>query len=369
MKTLHFLPAILWWMILTLSPSGKWDHLLRERLAGFYRRQIGLGGDYEALLKPILIPAVCQQHNRALSAHPTLVGSDWDWWNVQYSLEQLRSYGLQPELKTYYVYMSSPRSIQVEMVRPPPIQPGSRKTPGRGRSISRMWWWVITPTRARRGHGDLVYVNYGRLEDYDQLAQLGVSVQGRSPSPAMARIFRGVKNRWRTEHGAIGLSCSPDPADDGYLKGPVYPYGPWRPADGIQRGTVLYLFNYAGDPLTPRMGSHEQAHRLDPRRRITCRMPCRPRPCRIAKRTPLLAAMGGPEVPAGWQGGLPFTYHLGPGPARVHLKLDIDYQIKPIWDIVVKIPGSKYPDQWVVLGAHRDGWTYGRAIATAVMWL
>ena len=206
---------------------------------------------------------------------------------------------------------------------------------------------------------DLVYVNYGVPEDYAKLAELGVDVQGKIAIARYGKVFRGVKNKVASEHGAAGLILFSDPASDGYVKGPVYPNGPWRPADGIERGTTLYLFNYAGDPLTPGWAATEKAHRLDPADAYNLPHAVPTTPLSYGEAEPLLAAMGGPEVPEGWQGGLPFTYHVGPGPAKVHLKLDIEYRIKPVWDIVVKFPGSKYPDQWVVLGTHRDGWTYG----------
>lgn len=360
MKHARFFLALLIVMIFTISPVGQTEPSAAERLDGFTTDKSAWELEYEALLKAIPDPAVCQQHNRTLTVHPTLVGSDWDWWNVQYSMEQLRSYGLQPELKTYYVYMSLPRSIQVEMVAPTSYTVKTKESP---------WPWqeyfddVVVGYNAYSAPGDvtaeLVYVNFGRPEDYDQLAQLGVSVEGKIAIARYGKVFRGVKTKVAAEHGVAGLILFSDPADDGYLKGPVYPDGPWRPADGIQRGTVMYLFTYPGDPLTPGWAATEKAHRLDPKQAGNLPHVVPTTPLAYGEAAPLLAAMGGPEVPPGWQGGLPFTYHVGPGPARVHLKLDIDYQIKPVWDIVVKIPGTKYPDQWVVLGAHRDGWTYG----------
>ncbi len=329
-------------------------------IPGFTADKSAWERDYEALLKTIPNPAVCQQNSIALTEHPTLVGSDWDWWNVQYSLEQLRSYGLEPELKTYYVYMSEPKNIQVELVAPTFYTAKTKENP---------WPWqqhfedVVVGYNAYSPSGDvtadLVYVNYGVPEDYARLEELGVDVRGKIAVARYGKVFRGVKNKVAAEHGAVGLILFSDPADDGYVKGPVYPNGPWRPADGIQRGSTMYLFNYAGDPLTPGWAATDKAYRIDPEDAQNLPHAVPTTPLSYGEAEPLLRAMGGPAVPAEWQGGLPFTYHLGPGPAKVHLKLEIEYTIKPIWDIVVTIPGSKYPDQWVVLGAHRDGWTYG----------
>jgi N-acetylated-alpha-linked acidic dipeptidase len=329
-------------------------------IAGFTSDKAAWERQYEALLKTIPDPAVCQRHSVALTEHPTLVGSDWDWWNVQYSLEKLRSYGLNPELKTYYVYMPSPKTVQVEMIAPTSYL---AKTKENGWPWQKYFDDVVVGYNAYSPSGDLtaelVYVNYGVPEDYDQLAKMGVDVSGKIAIARYGKVYRGVKNKVAHEHGAAGLILFSDPSDDGYIKGPVYPDGPWRPADGIQRGTLTYLFDYAGDPLTPGWAATENALRLSPDDATNLPHAVPTTPLAYGEAEPLLKAIGGPEAPAGWQGGLPFTYHVGPGPAKIRLKLDIAYEIKPIWDIVVRIEGSKYPDQWVVLGAHRDGWTYG----------
>lgn len=331
-----------------------------QPIAGFTSEKTVWERQYEALLKAIPDPLMCQQHSIALTEHPTLLGSDWDWWNVQYSLEQLRSYGLHPELKTYYVYMSLPQSIQVEMIAPTSY---TAKTKEDGWLWQRYFDDVVVGYNAYSPSGDvtaeLVYVNYGVPEDYAQLAKMGIDITGKIAIARYGKVYRGVKNKVAHEHGAAGLILFSDPSDDGYVKGPVYPDGPWRPADGIQRGTLTYLFNYPGDPLTPGWAATENASRLTPDNAPSLPHAVPTTPLAYREAEPLLRAIGGPEAPADWQGGLPFTYHVGAGPAKVHLKLDIAYEVRPIWDIIVKIEGSKYPDQWVVLGAHRDGWTYG----------
>jgi len=350
---------------------GAPDAPTAERIAGFTADKSAWERDWEARLQALPDPANCRKNSIALTEHPSLVGSDWDWRNVEYSLAELRSYGLEPELKTYTVYMSLLRSVQVEMVAPDTYA---------ARTKENAWPWqghfedVVDGYVAYSPWGevtaDLVYVNYGRPEDYAKLAEMGVDVAGKIAIARYGKVFRGVKNQVANEHGAAGLILYSDPAADGFIQGPVYPDGPWRPADGIERGTTLYLFNYAGDPLTPGWAATEKAHRLDPADAYNIPHAVPTTPLSYGDAAKLLQAIGGPEAPVEWQGGLkdarwadyggtPFTYHVGPGPARVHLKLDIEYQIKPVWDIVVKFPGSKYPDQWVVLGTHRDGWTYG----------
>ncbi len=335
-------------------------HQSSSQITGFSSDKSAWERAYEAWLKAIPDPNICRQHSLALTEHPTLVGSDWDWWNVQYSLEKLRSYGLDPELKTYYVYMSLPRSVQVEMVAPTSY---TAKTKENGWPWQKYFDDVVVGYNAYSPSGDvtaeLVYVNYGVPEDYVQLANMGIDVTGKIAIARYGKVYRGVKNKVAHEHGAVGLILFSDPSDDGYVKGPVYPNGPWRPADGIQRGTLTYLFDYPGDPLTPGWAATENAPRLTPESAPNLPHAVPTVPLAYGEAEPLLKAMAGPAAPADWQGGLPFTYHLGPGPAKVHLKLDIGYEIKPIWDIIVTIKGSKYPDQWVVLGTHRDGWTYG----------
>lgn len=331
-----------------------------QRIMGFTADKSAWEREYETLFQAIPDPDVAKEHSIALTEHPTLVGTDWNWWNVQYSMEKLREYGLDPELVTYNIYLSVPKSISVEMVEPAQY---TAKVKENG------WPWqnhfedVVVGYNAYSPAGEvtaeLVYVNYGVPEDYAKLAEMGVDVRGKIAIARYGRVFRGVKHKVAYEHGAAGLIMFSDPADDGYVRGPVYPDGPWRPADGIQRGSILYIFNYVGDPLTPGWASTEKAHRLNPEDADALPREVLATPLAYGEAAPLLEAMGGPEAPEAWQGGLPFTYHVGPGPAKVHMKLDIDYQIVPIWNIIVKIPGAKYPDQVVVAGAHRDGWTYG----------
>jgi N-acetylated-alpha-linked acidic dipeptidase len=355
--TVAVLTAMLWQPI-AVTPTRADD----PRIPGFTTEKSAWEREYEDLFQAIPDPAVAQAHSVALTSHPTLVSTPGDWQNVEYSMQQLRDYGLDPELVTYDVYISIVNGVSVEMTAPTPYTAQVKEI---GYPWHENFEDVVVGYNAYSPAGDvtaeLVYVNYGVPEDYALLAEMGVDVQGKIAIARYGRVFRGVKAKVASEHGAAGLILFSDPADDGYLIGPVYPDGPWRPADGIQRGSILYIFDYVGDPLTPGWASTEKAHRLDPADATNLPRGVPTTPLAYGEAAPLLEAMGGLEAPAGWQGGLPFTYHLGPGPATVHLDLDIDYEIEPIWNIIVTIPGAKYPDQWVIAGAHRDGWTYGTA--------
>jgi N-acetylated-alpha-linked acidic dipeptidase len=204
----------------------------------------------------------------------------------------------------------------------------------------------------------VVYANYGRPEDFKALEDMGIDVRGKIVLVRYGQNFRGVKAHLAEQRGAAGVVIYSDPKDDGFVKGPVYPNGPFRPADGIQRGSIQYLFYYPGDPLTPGAPSVPGTDRLDPSQAAD--LPHIPTtPISYSEAEPLLRALGGPEAPKEFQGGLGFTYHVGPGPTAVHLDLDIDYGQAPINDAFAVIKGTKHPDQLVIVGGHQDAWTYG----------
>jgi N-acetylated-alpha-linked acidic dipeptidase len=206
--------------------------------------------------------------------------------------------------------------------------------------------------------GEVVYANYGLPEDYAELDRLGVSVAGKIVLVRYGKSFRGVKVHVAEDHGARGVLIYSDPADDGFGQGPVYPAGPWRPADSIQRGSIQYLWEYPGDPLTPDKASVPGTKRLDPSEATDlAKIPSNP--ISYGDAQPLLQNLAGPEGPAGFQGGLGFTYHVGPGPTEAHMKLDIGYETEPVTDVVATIRGTRHPEQAVVVGGHSDAWTYG----------
>ena len=206
--------------------------------------------------------------------------------------------------------------------------------------------------------GPLVYVNYGIPDDYDRLARLGIDVKGAIVIARYGGSWRGIKPKVAAEHGAIGCIIYSDPRDDGYFEGDVFPSGPYRNSNGVQRGSVADMPLYPGDPLTPGVGSTADAKRLSlSEAKTITKIPVLP--ISYGDAQPLLAELAGPTAPEEWRGALPITYHLGPGPAKVHLLVKSNWDTKPVNDVIVTIPGSEYPDQWVIRGNHHDAWVNG----------
>src|SRR5256884_5217490 len=194
--------------------------------------------------------------------------------------------------------------------------------------------------------------------DYKELDRRGISVKGRIVIARYGGGWRGLKPKLAHEHGAIGCIIYSDPGDDGYSAGDVYPKGAYRPPEGVQRGSVADITIYSGDPLTPDVGATKDARRLSIQEAKTVlKVPVMP--VSYADAQPLLAALGGPVAPADWRGTLPITYHLGPGPARVHLAITSDWGLKPIYNVIATIQGNEHPDEWVIRGNHHDGWVFG----------
>jgi N-acetylated-alpha-linked acidic dipeptidase len=305
-------------------------------------------------------PASAGNSNRSLAAFNRLDGSAGDRRGFAQSMAMLRSYGLQVRSSHYSVYLSRPQSIQLTMTAPEQRQLATIEHNG--------YPWqedtqnIVPGYNAYSPSGDvtepIVYANYGRPEDFAALDKLGVDVHGRIVLVRYGKNFRGVKVHLAEEHGAAGVIIYSDPADDGFVKGPVYPNGPFRPSDGIQRGSIQYLWNYPGDPLTPGRPSIPGTPRLDPDQAgDLAKIPSAP--ISYGEAEPLLRALGGPAAPDDFQGGLGFQYHVGPGPTTVHMNLDIDYGQAPLNDAFAVIPGREHPDQFVMVGAHQDAWTYG----------
>jgi N-acetylated-alpha-linked acidic dipeptidase len=203
-----------------------------------------------------------------------------------------------------------------------------------------------------------VFVNYGVPADYEVLEKLGIDVKGKIVIAKYGHSWRGIKPKVAQEHGAIGCIIYSDPSDDGYGAGEVYPKGPFKNEYGVQRGSIMDMVIYPGDPLTPGVGATENAKRLD-RLEATnlLKIPVLPISYHDAK--PLLESLDGVVAPESWRGGLPFTYHVGPGKTKIHLKVDFDWKIRPAYDVIAKIKGSEYPDQWVIRGNHDDAWVNG----------
>ena len=297
--------------------------------------------------------------SRTVSRRPQLIGSPGNHDTFNYSVQTLRSYGLKVRRSSYDVYISRPNKIQVTMTKPyrRELRVKEPRFPWQ-----RYYDEVVPGYNAYSPKGDVtgqvVYANYGLPDDYEALESLGVDVSGKIVMVRYGNSFRGVKAKLAQDHGAKGVIIYSDPEDDGFVKGPVFPRGPWKDANGIQRGSIQYLFEYPGDPLTPGTPSTPGTPRLDPADAANLpKIPSTPISYREAK--PLLQALTGPEAPEEFQGGLPFKYHVGPGPTETRLNLDISYKQQRINDVIAEIPGAKHPEEKVVLGGHYDAWTYG----------
>ena len=303
--------------------------------------------------------------SRRLSSRPQLIDTPGVRRAEQISIDKLRSYGLDVSSAGYSVYSSKPQDINVTMTEPYRRELATKE---RGFKWQQRFDEVVEGYNAYSPAGDVtgdvVYANYGLPEDYAALEELGVSVEGKIVLVRYGGSFRGVKAQQAELRGAKGVIIYSDPADDGFTKGAVYPDGPWRPADGIQRGSIQYIFNYPGDPLTPGVPAVPGTPRQSPDDAENLpRIPTTP--ISYGEAQPLLEKLTGPEAPESFRGGLPITYRVGPGGTRVQLDLDIDYQQMPVSNVIATIRGTTKPEEKVVVGAHYDGWTYGTSDDTS----
>ena len=297
-----------------------------------------------------------------LSARPHHLGSPYGKINAEWMRDQFSSYGWEARIDEYQVLFPTPRERALELVAPSRFvarleEPTLQEDPTTGQRNEQ-----LPSYNAFSADGDvtapLVYVNYGVPADYEELERRGISVRGAIVIARYGGSWRGIKPKVAAEHGAVGCIIYSDPRDDGYAQGDVYPRGPWRPRDGVQRGSVLDLPVAPGDPLTVGTGATADARRID-RKDAKTIMSIPVLPISYADAQPLLAALGGPVAPEAWRGSLPITYHMGPGPARVHLKLAFNWTLTPLYNVVATLRGAEYPDEWVVRGNHHDGWVNG----------
>jgi N-acetylated-alpha-linked acidic dipeptidase len=319
--------------------------------------------EWEEKLRAIPNPDRLRESMKLLSARPHHVGSAYGKQNAEWILARFREYGWDARIETFNVLFPTPKERLLEMVEPKRFvaaidEPALAIDPTSGQKTEQL------PTyNAYSVDGDvtapLVFVNYGLPEDYERLERLGISVKGAIVIAKYGNSWRGIKPKVAAEHGAVGCLIYSDPKDDGYFADKVFPEGPMRPSTGVQRGSVMdFAAANPGDPLTPGIGATEGATRLAIKdaKSIT-KIPVLP--ISYGDAQPLLAALGGPVAPAEWRGALPITYHVGPGPAKVHLKLAFNWDLKPVNDVIARMPGSEQPDQWVVRGNHHDAWVNG----------
>ena len=332
-------------------------------LVGYSARAGQNEREWETKFRAIPDPANLREYMRRLSARPHHVGSPYDKDNAEWILAHFKEWGLDAHIEQFDVLFPTPKVRLLEMLSPTKFtakleEPALAVDPTSNQKSEQL------PTyNAYSIDGDvtgpLVFVNYGLPEDYEKLDRLGISVKGAIVIAKYLHSWRGVKPKVAAEHGAIGCLIYSEPQDDGYGIDNVFPAGPMRPADGVQRGSVMDFASASpGDPLTPGIGATPDAKRLPLKEaKSITKIPVLP--ISYGDAQPLLAALAGPMAPEKWRGSLPIPYHVGPGPAQVHLKVAFNWDLKPIYDVIAKIPGSVAPDEWIVRGNHHDAWVNG----------
>jgi N-acetylated-alpha-linked acidic dipeptidase len=294
-----------------------------------------------------------------------MAGTAEDKATADYVAQKFREAGLDTEIVEYKAWFNYPLEINVDITAPAGVEmhgPTREHVDGDPFDEDPR---VVMPFNGMSPSGDVeadvVYANYGTPDDFEKLEKLKVDVRGKIVLVRYGQNFRGVKEFVAQEHGAAGVIIYSDPFDDGWRRGDKYPAGPWRPDTGVQRGSVGYMFEFPGDPTTPgvaSLASLPENKRIAPEK--SAQMPKIPvTPLSYHDVWPILKNLGGPDSPREWQGSLPFTYHVGPGPVRVKMHLKQDYQFRTLWDVIGRVRGSELPDEWVVAGNHRDAWVYG----------
>ena len=297
-----------------------------------------------------------------LTSHPHHVGSPQDKANAEYIANLFTQWGYQTEIASYYVLFPTPETRALELLGSKPFKAKLEEPTLKEDKTSGQKTEQLPSYNAYSADGDvtaeLVFVNRGIPSDYEELERMGIDVKGKIVIAKYGGSWRGIKPKVADEHGAVGCIIYSDPEDDGYAQGDVYPEGAFRPKAAVQRGSVIDMPVYPGDPLTPGVGATKDAKRLNRSEAVTImKIPVLPISWEDA--LPLLQSLGGQVVPASWRGGLPITYHVGPGKDKVHLKLKFNWDIKQLYDVIAKLPGSELPDEWIIRGNHHDGWVNG----------
>ncbi len=356
-----------WTLLLTLVTVGlaQQGNSKPEGIAGF--RDVAAEQKLEEKFLAIPEPKLAREHLRILTAEPHIAGSPEDRKSAEYVARKFREAGLETRIDAYKVWFNLPREILVEATAPAGLKmrgPTREHVEGDPYQDDPR---VVTPFNSGSPSGEVeaevVYANYARPEDFRKLEEMGIDVRGKVVIARYGQNFRGVKALTAQENGAAALLIYSDPYDDGYFRGDPYPEGPYRPATGVQRGSVQFTFEYPGDATTPGFASTldlPQSQRLAPEAAANLtKIPVTP--LSYGDISPLLEKLGGPDSPREWQGALPFTYHVGSGPVRVHVKLVQEYSYTTIWNVIGSIRGSSQPEVLVVAGNHRDAWVYGAA--------
>ncbi len=356
----RILPATLLCLTLLLPLSAANND--EEPLYGFTSASSAAQRDWEKKFRAIPDPRILRDTMQRLSARPHHVGSPYDKQNAEWILSQFKAWGWDAQIETFDVLFPTPKERVLELVEPVRYTAKLEEPPVPQDPTSNQQNEQLPTYNAYSIDGDvtapLVYVNYGLPRDYEELDRLGVSVKGAIVIARYGSSWRGIKPKVAAEHGAVGCIIYSDPRDDGYFEDDVFPNGPMRNENGVQRGSVLDAPTYPGDPLTPGVGAKGDVKRLDIKDAATItKIPVLPISYGDAK--PLLAALTGPMAPQDFRGALAIPYHVGPGRAKVHLKVQSNWNIKTVYDVIAKIPGTESPDQWIVRGNHHDAWVNG----------
>ncbi|MGO9590875.1 MAG: M28 family metallopeptidase [Candidatus Acidiferrales bacterium] len=334
-----------------------------DSISGFLPSHVETERQLERKFRLIPDASHAEDDLRHLTSQPHLAGTEASHQVAEWLRDQYKSFGFDAQIASYSAWLPQPREVQLELVKPVRKQLATPEAPFDGdpatydeRAVRA--FNIYSPS------GDVtapvVYANYGTLEDYRELASLGVSVEGKVVLARYGEGYRGIKAKLAEEHHAAALIIYSDPEEDGYAAGDPYPQGPWRPMSGIQRGSILYTQIYPGDPLTPGVAAVSDAQRLAPD--AASDLPHIPTmPINAQDAAVILGTLRGKHVPHGWQGGLPFTYHVGGSrDTQVHMKLVMDYAERPLYDVIATLHGTS-DDQWVILGNHHDAWVFGAA--------
>ncbi|MCG2459937.1 M28 family peptidase [Flavobacteriaceae bacterium F89] len=334
-----------------------------QTITGFFKENTEQQLQLEASFDKNLNVESIDKNLKLLSSKPHHLSSPGSKTNAEYILGLYKKWGWDAAIETFHVLFPTPKTRILEMTSPTSYkailkEPELPEDPDSGQTGQ------LPTYNAYSADGDvsgeLIFVNYGLPDDYKELDKMGIDVKGKIVIAKYGRSWRGTKPKVAQEHGAIGCIIYSDPMDDGYFKGDVYPKGAFKNEYGVQRGSVMDMVIYPGDPLTPGIGATKDAKRYD-RLNAPNLLKIPVLPISYHDATPLLKALEGPVVPNDWQGGLPFAYHVGPGKTKVHLKVEFSWDIVPCYNVIAKIKGSKFPDEWIIRGNHQDAWVNGAA--------
>ena len=345
-------------IVLFLAYANGWSQLLM----GFDDNQAVAQRALEARFDSSLNRDNLRNWMKRLTARPHHTGSPYDRSNAEFIASLFKSWGYSTTIEEFQVLFPTPKSRLLEMTAPTRFTASLREPSVAEDSTSGQSDEQLPTYNAYSIDGDitgeLVYVNYGVPKDYEELERRAIDVKGKIVIARYGGSWRGIKPKVAAEHGAVGCIIYSDPRDDGYFEGDVYPKGAYRNENGAQRGSVLDMPIYTGDPLTPFIGATKNAKRLSIKDVPTLtKIPVLP--ISYSDALPLLRSLEGPVAPEPWRGALPITYHIGPGPAKVHLKVEFNWNIVPIYDVIARMNGSEHPDEWIIRGNHHDAWVNG----------